>query len=95
MRNILGKLYRFIKHTKCTIITFSIFSSLKENIIRSQAVDKQQTMAQWFNNLMDGVERNLLMKNRDRYVLHIHRRSYEAFFHFTQIITLKMCFFFF
>lgn len=25
-------------------------------------------MAQWFENLMDGIERNLLTKNRDRLV---------------------------
>jgi len=27
-------------------------------------------MAQWFENLMDGIERNLLTKNRDRLVLY-------------------------
>ncbi|XP_037051893.1 ran-binding protein 16 [Bradysia coprophila] len=43
------------------------FRSLKENIIRVQAIDKQQPMAQWFDNLMTGVERNLLVKNRDRF----------------------------
>lgn len=42
-------------------------SSLKENIILAQPPEKQPTMIQWFNNLMDGIERNLLMKNRDRY----------------------------
>lgn len=41
-------------------------SSLKENIIRAQPLEKQPTLVQWFNNLMDGIERNLLMKNRDR-----------------------------
>lgn len=40
--------------------------SLKENIIRSQPLDKQQTMAHWFDNLMENVERNLSMKNRDK-----------------------------
>ncbi|KAF7412415.1 hypothetical protein HZH66_001311 [Vespula vulgaris] len=43
------------------------FNQLRENIIRSQAVDKQAAMAQWFENLMDGIERNLLTKNRDRF----------------------------
>ncbi|CAD1475136.1 unnamed protein product, partial [Heterotrigona itama] len=41
------------------------FNQLRENIIRSQSVDKQATMAQWFENLMEGIERNLLTKNRD------------------------------
>lgn len=45
------------------------FSQLREGIIRSQPPDKQAVMAQWFENLMDGIERNLLTKNRDRYVL--------------------------
>jgi len=42
------------------------FNQLRENIIRSQPVDKQAAMAQWFENLMNGIERNLLTKNRDR-----------------------------
>lgn len=42
------------------------FSQMRENIIRSQPPDKQPAMAQWFENLMDGIERNLLTKNRDR-----------------------------
>ncbi|XP_053977684.1 exportin-7 isoform X2 [Hylaeus anthracinus] len=43
------------------------FNQLRENIIRSQPVDKQATMAQWFENLMEGIERNLLSRNRDRF----------------------------
>ncbi|XP_074039038.1 ran-binding protein 16 isoform X1 [Leptinotarsa decemlineata] len=43
------------------------FSQMRENIIRSQAPDKQAAMAQWFENLMDGIERNLLTKNRDKF----------------------------
>jgi len=43
------------------------FNQLRENIIRNQPVDKQASMAQWFENLMDGIERNLLTKNRDRF----------------------------
>ncbi|XP_074108339.1 ran-binding protein 16 isoform X2 [Cotesia typhae] len=43
------------------------FGQLRENIIRSQPVDKQAAMAQWFENLMDGIEPNLLTKNRDRF----------------------------
>uniref|UniRef100_A0A1B6DUV4 Importin N-terminal domain-containing protein n=1 Tax=Clastoptera arizonana TaxID=38151 RepID=A0A1B6DUV4_9HEMI len=43
------------------------FNQLRENIIRSQPPDKQGAMAQWFENLMDSIERNLLTKNRDRF----------------------------
>ncbi|XP_076259646.1 ran-binding protein 16 isoform X2 [Rhynchophorus ferrugineus] len=43
------------------------FARLRENIIRNQATDKQAAMAQWFDNLMEGIERNLLTKNRDRF----------------------------
>ena len=35
-------------------------------IIQSQPASKQSSMATWFRNLMDGVERNLLTKNRDK-----------------------------
>lgn len=42
------------------------FNQMRESIIRSQPPDKQPAMAQWFENLMDGIERNLLTKNRDR-----------------------------
>ena len=45
------------------------FGQLRESIIRSQPVDKQGLMAQWFENLMDGIERNVTAKNRDRYLL--------------------------
>lgn len=48
------------------MIIFCIFRSLKESIVLSQPVDKQQTMAQGFDTLMNGIERNLLMRNRDR-----------------------------
>lgn len=41
---------------------------MKESIIRSQPLDKQQTIAHWFDNLMENVERNLSMKNRDKWV---------------------------
>ncbi|XP_014218065.1 exportin-7 isoform X2 [Copidosoma floridanum] len=43
------------------------FNQLRGNIIRNQPVDKQASMVQWFENLMDGIERNLLTKNRDRF----------------------------
>lgn len=42
------------------------FGTLKESLIRSQTEEKQTMMVQLFINLMDGIERNLLMKNRDR-----------------------------
>lgn len=42
------------------------FNQMRENIIRSQPPDKQTAMVQWFENLMDGIERNLLTKNRDK-----------------------------
>lgn len=51
----------------CNIsIYLFIYRELKDNIIRTQPLDKQQAMAQWFVHLMDGIERNLLMRNRDR-----------------------------
>ena len=31
-----------------------------------QPIDKQQSMAEMFETLMDGVERNLLTRNRDK-----------------------------
>jgi exportin-7 len=45
------------------------FGQLRQSIIRSQPVDKQGLMAQWFDNLMDGIERNVTAKNRDRFAL--------------------------
>ena len=47
-------------------LLFQYFNQLRESIIRGQSPDKQQAMAQWFENLMEGIERNLLIKNRDR-----------------------------
>ncbi|KAK3746913.1 hypothetical protein RRG08_030324 [Elysia crispata] len=53
------------------------FSKLRGNIISSQPVDKQEAMANCFQNLMDGVERSLLAKNRDRFTqsLSVFRRD--------------------
>ena len=42
------------------------FTQLRQTIIQQQPPDKQTSMAQWFDNLMEGIERNLLTKNRDR-----------------------------
>ena len=47
------------------------FQSLRSQIIQSQPLDKQPSMALWFDNLMEGIERNLLTKNRDRLVIRI------------------------
>lgn len=44
------------------------FNELRHNIISTQPVEKQTTMNQLFDNLMQGIERNLLAKNRDRFV---------------------------
>ncbi|XP_014255047.1 exportin-7 isoform X2 [Cimex lectularius] len=53
------------------------FNKLRENIIRSQPADKQSAMAQWFENLMEDIERNLVTKNRDKFTqnLSIFRRD--------------------
>eukprot|EP00094_Tigriopus_californicus_P008312 TCALIF_08008-PA protein Name:"Similar to XPO7 Exportin-7 (Gallus gallus)" AED:0.12 eAED:0.13 QI:660/0.86/0.81/1/0.93/0.93/16/0/1134 len=42
------------------------FEQLRDQIIQAQPSDKQTAMATWFKNLMEGIERNLLTKNRDR-----------------------------
>jgi exportin-7 len=61
------------------MLCFQYFNQLRENIIRSQPPDKQAAMAQWFENLMDGIERNLLTKNRDRLVSYdINRFKYSV-----------------
>ncbi|XP_070507748.1 exportin-7 isoform X2 [Chironomus tepperi] len=53
------------------------FRQLRDNIIRSQPLDKQQQMTRLFEILMEGVERNLLTKSRDRFTqnLSIFRRE--------------------
>lgn len=48
---------------------FAIRRQLRDNIIRSQPLDKQQQMTQLFEMLMEGVERNLLTRSRDRCAL--------------------------
>lgn len=69
------------------------FNQMRENIIRSQPPDKQAAMAQWFENLMEGIERNLLTKNRDRYAnytfLFLLYRDYMIYFsRFTQNLSM-------
>lgn len=44
------------------------FSQLRQNIVSQQPIEKQTTMNQLFDGLMTGIERNLISKNRDRYV---------------------------
>lgn len=48
------------------LLNADYFGQMRESIIRGQPPDKQAAMATWFENLMDGIERNLLTKNRDR-----------------------------
>lgn len=43
------------------------FRQLRSNVIRMQPVERQSMMDQWFDNLMEGVDRNLLTKNRNRF----------------------------
>jgi len=54
------------------------FQQLRDQLIQSQPVQaKQSSMATWFKNLMEGIERNLLTKNRDRFTqnLSVFRRD--------------------
>uniref|UniRef100_A0A6I8RC37 Exportin 7 n=1 Tax=Xenopus tropicalis TaxID=8364 RepID=A0A6I8RC37_XENTR len=43
------------------------FSDLRSSIVSSQPPEKQQAMHLCFENLMEGIEGNLLTKNRDRF----------------------------
>ncbi|XP_040429550.1 ran-binding protein 17 isoform X4 [Cygnus olor] len=43
------------------------FSELKATLINSQPDSKREVLDQCFRNLMEGVEQNLLVKNRDRF----------------------------
>ncbi|XP_035214476.1 exportin-7-like isoform X1 [Stegodyphus dumicola] len=53
------------------------FSQLRQNIISNQLPEKQCVMAQWFDSLMEGIERNLQTKNRERFTqnLSVFRRD--------------------
>jgi len=42
------------------------FAKLREEIISSLPAEKQAAMVQCFSNLMEGIDRTLLTKNRDR-----------------------------
>ncbi|XP_033169324.1 ran-binding protein 16 isoform X2 [Drosophila mauritiana] len=43
------------------------YRSLKDRIICAQPIEKQQTMAQWFDDLMVGIERNVSSKNKEKF----------------------------
>ena len=45
------------------------FNKLRQSIISSQPGEKQAAMVACFESLMDGIDRTLLTKNRDRYAL--------------------------
>ncbi|XP_048356073.1 ran-binding protein 17 isoform X3 [Sphaerodactylus townsendi] len=47
------------------------FSELRASLINSQPADKQEVLQQCFRNLMDGIEQNLLVKNRDRFTQNV------------------------
>jgi len=53
------------------------FQELQQSVIAMQAPDKQEQMVTCFRNLMDGVERSLVAKNRDRFTqnLSVFRRD--------------------
>ncbi|XP_017065220.2 ran-binding protein 16 isoform X2 [Drosophila eugracilis] len=43
------------------------YLSLRDKIICGQPIEKQQTMAQWFDDLMAGIERNVSSKNKEKF----------------------------
>ena len=55
----------------------AFFQNLRDQVISSQPSDKRGAMMTWFDNLMEGIERNLLTKNRDRFTqnLSVFRRD--------------------
>ena len=55
----------------------TFFQNLRDQVISSQPSDKRGAMMTWFDNLMEGIERNLLTKNRDRFTqnLYVFRRD--------------------
>ena len=63
---------------KSTLVKRPIhFQNLRDQVISSQPSDKRGSMMTWFDNLMEGIERNLLTKNRDRFTqnLSVFRRD--------------------
>ncbi|CAG0919166.1 unnamed protein product [Notodromas monacha] len=59
------------------LLNESYFAELRSEIIGNQPVERQAMLSTCFDNLMDGVERNLLTKNRDRFTqnLSVFRRD--------------------
>lgn len=57
----------FVNKRVCVDV-LQYFADLRNSIVNSQPPEKQQAMHLCFENLMEGIERNLLTKNRDRYV---------------------------
>lgn len=53
------------------------FQNLRDQIVTSQPIEKRGPMMSWFDSLMEGIERNLLTKNRDRFTqnLSVFRRD--------------------
>jgi exportin-7 len=53
------------------------FEQLRNTIIQGQPAAKQASMDLWFKNLTEGIESNLLTKNRDRFTqnLSVFRRD--------------------
>lgn len=47
------------------------FQQLKNSVISSQPVERQSSVVQWFETLMDGVSRNLSQTNRDKFVQNV------------------------
>lgn len=44
------------------------FRRLRASVVAAQPREQQQAMDRCFTNLMEGVERNVLSKNKDKYV---------------------------
>ncbi|CAM9617883.1 unnamed protein product [Rangifer tarandus platyrhynchus] len=53
------------------------FGELRAGLISSQPLPKQEALAQCFRSLMEGVEQNLSLKNRDKFTqnLSVFRRD--------------------
>ncbi|XP_077169023.1 ran-binding protein 17 [Paroedura picta] len=47
------------------------FGELRASLINTQPANKQEVLQQCFQNLMEGVEQNLLVKNRDRFTQNV------------------------
>ncbi|OPJ88266.1 ran-binding protein 17 isoform B [Patagioenas fasciata monilis] len=59
------------------------FSELRATLISSQPDNKREVLDQCFRNLMEGVEQNLLLKNRDRFTenMSVFRRDVAEALH--------------